>query len=74
VLHGDPAHEVLAFVDAQRIDLIAAGAHGRSPFERLVLGSVSTKLVRAADCWVLVAPADATPVGDSEGDGPNDWL
>lgn len=73
VLHGDPAHELLAFAEERRIDLIAAGAHGRSAIERLVIGSVSTKLVRTADCWVLVAPADPAVVGGTDGDEPNGW-
>lgn len=55
-LHGEPSHELLAFAEEQQIDLLAAGAHGRTVLGRLVLGSVSTKLVRHAQCWVLVAP------------------
>ena len=56
-LHGEPAHELLAFADQYHIDLVAAGAHGKTALERIVLGSVSTTLVRTARCWVLVAPA-----------------
>ena len=55
-LHGDPAHELIAFAEETHVDLIAAGTHGRSALERMMLGSVSTKLVRTAKCWVLVAP------------------
>ena len=55
-LHGEPANELLAFADQFKVDLVAAGAHGRSALGRLVLGSVSSKLVRTAQCWVLVAP------------------
>lgn len=74
LLHGDPAEELLAFAGEKLVDLVAAGAHGRSALGRLLLGSVSTRLVRTATCWVLVAPADAAPVpvGD-ESDEPNDW-
>ena len=56
LLHGDPAHELLAFAEQTRIDLVAAGTHGRSAFGRLMMGSVSTALVRNAKCMVLVAP------------------
>ena len=56
-LHGEPADEVLAFAEQHHIDAIATGAHGRSVIGRLVLGSVSTKVVRSARCAVLVAPA-----------------
>jgi nucleotide-binding universal stress UspA family protein len=57
-LHGEPAHELLAFGEQYHIDLVAAGAHGRSALGRLLMGSVSTKLVRTAHCWVLVAPPE----------------
>ena len=74
LLHGEPAHELLAFAEERRIDMIAAGAHGRSAFGRLMLGSVSTTLVRKAHCWVLVAPADrnAPHVADDTA-APNVW-
>jgi nucleotide-binding universal stress UspA family protein len=73
-LHGDPAHELLAFAAEREIDLIAAGAHGKSALQRLLLGSVSTTLIRAADRLVLVAPADgeasSTPaIGSPPNDG-----
>ena len=73
LLHGDPAHELTAFAEQQRIDMIAVGTHGRSALGRLVMGSVSTTLVRTARCWVLVAPPqfDASPV--DAGEPPNDW-
>jgi nucleotide-binding universal stress UspA family protein len=74
LLHGDPAHEVVAFAEEMHVDLIAAGTHGRSALGRLVLGSVSTKLVRTAKCWVLVAPPhrDASTT-DAGREAPNDW-
>ena len=56
-LRGDPAQELIAFAEQHRIDVIATGAHGRGALGRLVLGSVSTKVMRTAHSWVLVAPA-----------------
>jgi nucleotide-binding universal stress UspA family protein len=55
-LLGDPAAAVLAFAAAQGVDLIAAGSHGYGTIARTFLGSVSTRLVRGAECSVLVAP------------------
>ncbi|MEO7963871.1 MAG: universal stress protein [Gemmatimonadaceae bacterium] len=55
-LHGDPASELLAFAEEFDVQLIAAGTHGRSAIGRLLMGSVSTQLVRQARSWVLVAP------------------
>jgi nucleotide-binding universal stress UspA family protein len=62
MLHGDPAHELVAFAAQHRVDMIAAGTHGKSALERLVLGSVSTSLIRTAPCWVLVAPPSTLPL------------
>jgi nucleotide-binding universal stress UspA family protein len=62
MLRGEPAHELAAFAAQRTVDLIAAGAHGKSALERLVLGSVSTSLVRTASCWVLVAPPSTLPL------------
>jgi nucleotide-binding universal stress UspA family protein len=56
LLHGEPGDELVAFAEQHHIDMIATGAHGRSAMGRLALGSVSTKVVRAARCAVLVAP------------------
>ena len=56
-LHGEPGDELLAFAEQQHLDMIATGAHGRSAVGRLVLGSVSSKVIRSAHCAVLVAPA-----------------
>jgi len=55
-LHGEPANELTAFAEEFKVDLIAAGAHGRTALGRFMLGSVSSKLIRTANCWVLVAP------------------
>ena len=67
-LHGEPAQELIAFAKEHKIDMIATGAHGRAPIGRLMLGSVSTKIVRSVHCWVLVAPSQkpaATERADS---------
>ena len=62
VARGSAAAEILARVDATRPDLLVLGTHGRSGFERLVLGSVTEKVLRKATCPVLsVPPRDAVP-------------
>jgi nucleotide-binding universal stress UspA family protein len=43
-------------------DLIVIGTHGRSGFERLMLGSVAEKVLRKATCPVLTVPAGAPDV------------
>ena len=50
------AEELLAFASSHRADLVVTGAHGRTLVERLLIGSVTTKLLRAAQCAVLIIP------------------
>jgi nucleotide-binding universal stress UspA family protein len=56
ILEGEPGHELLGFADAKDVELLAAGSHGHSFVGRLLMGSVSTRLVRGARCSVLVVP------------------
>jgi len=54
MLKGNPAKEILDFVEKQKIDMIVVGSIGKSGIERLALGSVSGKVVRNAKVSVLV--------------------
>jgi nucleotide-binding universal stress UspA family protein len=56
ILEGKTAEELLAFAASHRADLLVTGAHGRTLVERMLIGSVTTKLLRAASCAVLVIP------------------
>jgi len=56
VLEGEPAHELLEFARGRGIDLLVAGSHGHSFVGRLLMGSVSTRLIRGAKVPVLVVP------------------
>jgi hypothetical protein len=73
VLSGDPARELLAYAARVGADLVAAGSHGHGFISRLVLGSVTTKLLRAARCSVLVIPP-ATNHSDRDGASANATL
>lgn len=58
---GDPVAELLAYASASAVELIVGGNNGKTLRERLRLGSVSTGLVRSAQCAVLIAAGDRTP-------------
>jgi len=51
---GDPANEIIAAARAFEAELIVIGARAQGAVARLVLGSVSTKVVHESDCDVLV--------------------
>jgi nucleotide-binding universal stress UspA family protein len=61
VKHGDPTRELLAFAERADIDLIATGSRGHGAIARAIVGSVSTRVARAARCAVLVTPPAAVP-------------
>ncbi len=53
-LFGDPAGEIIAFAEEGHYELIAMGRRGRGPVSKLLLGSVSDRVVKAAACPVVV--------------------
>lgn len=57
VLEGDPADQVTEYAMAQGADLIVLGSHGRTGLGRLLLGSVSEKVIGRATCPVMVVKA-----------------
>ena len=61
MLEGDPAKTLLACAKQVVPDLIVAGSHGYGFLTRLLLGSVSQRLIRSAHCSVLVAPPEDGP-------------
>lgn len=60
---GTPAEAVIKEADDWNADLIVVGTHGRSALGRLIMGSVSQKVVAEAHCSVRVA---RYPVGKSD--------
>ena len=53
-LRGDAATEIIDYIKTHHIDLIVAGSRGLSQMKRLLLGSLSRKLVHYAGCSVLI--------------------
>ncbi len=56
VLQGAVVSELLSLAAGGQADLIVMGTHGRGGFERLMLGSVTEKILRKATCPVLTVP------------------
>jgi nucleotide-binding universal stress UspA family protein len=62
VREGNAAEEILAKAHAMASDLLVLGTHGRSGFERLMLGSITEKVLRKAACPVLTVPRNTPDV------------
>ena len=56
VREGNTAAEILEQAAIMTADLLVIGTHGRSGFERLLLGSVAEKSAPKASCPVLTVP------------------
>jgi nucleotide-binding universal stress UspA family protein len=62
VSEGRPTAEIVRVAREMPADLIVMGTHGRTGFDRLVLGSVTEKVLRQAPCPVLTVTSKTVPV------------
>ena len=62
VRQGYVADQIVAEARTADADMIVMGTHGRSGFDRLVLGSVTERVLRKAPCPVLTVPKKAGDV------------
>jgi len=56
---GEPASEILQYARESAADLVVMGTHGRTGFDRLMLGSVTEKVLHKASCPLLTVPLQA---------------
>jgi nucleotide-binding universal stress UspA family protein len=54
LIAGDPADAIPAYAEANEVDRIVIGTHGRSAASRLLVGSVAEAVIRAAPIPVTV--------------------
>ena len=62
IVEGHPATEIDRVAKDRHCDLIVVGTHGRSPLQRLLLGSTSEQLMRHAPCPVLTVRLPVNPI------------
>ena len=53
VVLGDAAEEILNYAEAEGVDLIIMGTHGRKGIERIIFGSVAERVVKKSPIPVL---------------------
>lgn len=79
---GKAVAQLLESAESHGADMIVAGRHGLGRVARLFIGSVTTALVRAASCAVLVTPEAGFAqldrwqrllTGTSVSSAPSDW-
>ena len=58
VLSGTPYRAITDYADAEDVALVVMGTHGRTGFDRYLLGSVAERVVRLSDCPVLTVDDD----------------
>lgn len=79
-LRGAAAKVLLDYARTRGADFIATGTHGRGFVARTLLGSVTARLLRGAQCAVLSVPRDPLPAlepartGTVAGQAPDVWI
>jgi nucleotide-binding universal stress UspA family protein len=53
---GTPYHIIFRLLKKERIDLLVMNTHGKGMLHRALVGSTSERVVRAADCPVMLIP------------------
>jgi nucleotide-binding universal stress UspA family protein len=53
VVVGDIAEEIIKYLEAEKIELVVLGTHGRRGLDRLLFGSVAQKVIRLSPVPVL---------------------
>jgi nucleotide-binding universal stress UspA family protein len=55
---GQPYGAIVDCAEKERIDLIVMSSHGRSGLSRMLIGSVTDKVLRGTPCPILVVPLE----------------
>ena len=58
IIPGLPAAEIVSLAEKAKVDMLVMGTRGHNGFKRLMLGSVTDRVIRASACPVLVVQDD----------------
>ncbi|PCR91505.1 universal stress protein [Natrinema ejinorense] len=64
VLEGTPSQVIVREADPSACDLVVMGTHGRGGIDRLLLGSVTERVVRRASVPVLTVQVDPDEIDE----------
>lgn len=65
VLEGPPQREIVRYAEEEDCDLVVMGTHGRGGIDRLLLGSVAEKVVRASNVPVMTVRVGQEAAGQA---------
>lgn len=68
VVEGSPSKQIVHYAEANDCDLVVMGTHGRGGIDRLLLGSVTEKVVRGSNVPVLTVRVSRKAEKSSESD------
>ncbi|AEH37117.1 universal stress protein [Halopiger xanaduensis] len=68
VLEGSPSRVIVQEASPGECDLVVMGTHGRGGIDRLLLGSVTERVVRRCDVPVLTVQVDPDVPDEAEGE------
>lgn len=54
ILHGTPGPAIVEYANKEKFDILVIGSRGLNSLQEMVLGSVSHKVVKRANCPVLI--------------------
>lgn len=54
ILRGEPGPSIIEYVNREKYELLVIGSRGLNTLQEMLLGSVSHKVVKHADCPVLL--------------------
>ncbi|EDL64284.1 universal stress protein [Bacillus sp. SG-1] len=54
ILHGEPGPAIVEYVNKNQVDIVVIGSRGLNGLQEFVLGSVSHKVAKRANCPVLI--------------------
>ncbi|WP_409253255.1 universal stress protein [Bacillus sp. SCS-153A] len=54
ILHGEPGPAIVEYVNKNQFDIVVIGSRGLNGLQEFVLGSVSHKVAKRANCPVLI--------------------
>ncbi|WP_017472384.1 universal stress protein [Amphibacillus jilinensis] len=54
ILHGDPGPTIVKFANEHDVDICVIGSRGLNSLQEMVLGSVSHKVAKRANCPVMI--------------------